>query len=315
MKNNITCILLLFIAAAGSLTACKKDKKGDGACDKVEFNQSAIVNYPKPCGIAVSKSGIVAVTEYNGFNNYGSNGTTTIWASYADFLAKKAPLQTFLSRGAEASVFDAAENLYIAETEGTAGIRTYKKVVQGGAVSYQAWGLITGNGLPGGFVNPRGLAFDDKGRLYIANDGVGNLVKVIDPMGAATKSIIAGSFGNIKGLAISGNILYVTIYSGNNIAKCTLKDNGDFDSIVATYDVTKPVDIAVKDGVLAIASPETGMITLIDPDKMTGGNAMYSGCKKEISVGTNVFGLAFNPLENGLFAAHLNENRVLYYKP
>jgi DNA-binding beta-propeller fold protein YncE len=315
MKNNVTRILLLIIAAAGPFTACKKDKKSEGPCDRMELAEKASVNYKQPVAIAISKSGITAVVEYNGFNAYGTNGITTIWNSYNDFVEKKAPLQTFQSVGAEAVVFDGSENLYIAETEATAGIKTYRKVLQDGVVKYQYNSVIQGNGLAGGFVNPRGIAFDDKGRLYIANDGVGNIIKVIDPMGAATKQIIAGSFGNIKGLAISGSTLYVTMYNDDRIAKCTLKLNGDFDQITGVYLVSKPVDIAIKDGILAISSPESGLITLVEADKLPGGNAEYTGCKKEINVGNRLFGLAFNPLDNGLFAAHLGQNRVLYYKP
>ncbi|RYE11806.1 MAG: hypothetical protein EOP44_00415 [Sphingobacteriaceae bacterium] len=175
--------------------------------------------------------------------------------------------------------------------------------------------LIQGNNLPGGFVNPRGLAFDDKGRLYIANDGVGNLIKVIDPIGAATVQIIAGDFGSIKGLAINGTNLYVTMYNSDRVAVCTLKPNGDFGEITGVFELTKPVDIAVKGDLLAISSPESGLITIVEAGKIGGGNTEYAGCKKEISVGTRLFGLAFNPLDNGLFAAHLGENRVLQYKP
>lgn len=313
MKNTIKLSLLLIIAVAGVFTSCKKDKKADGPCAKLEFKQKAIVDYNRPVAIAISKSGIVAVVGYNGFNAYGTPDITTIWNSYDDFVQKKAPLQTFQSVGAEAVTFDAGENLYIAETEATAGIKTYKKVIQAGVISYHYYSLIQGNDLPGGFVNPRGLAFDDKGRLYLANDGRGNLIRIIDPMGAATKTIIASQLIGPKGLAIIGNTLYMSIYDTGRIAKCTLKDNGEFGAITGIYNVSKPVDIAVKDGVLAISSPESGLITLIDPDMITNGVEPYTGCKKEISVGTRLFGLAFSPTGNTLLAAHLAMNRILEY--
>jgi hypothetical protein len=311
MKNIKIITLVLLIATSGILPSCKKDKKGGNECAKVDFEQKALADYTHPCAVAISKSGIVAVVEYNGFNAYGTNGTTTIWKSMDDFLAKKAPVQSFLSRGAEAAIFDASENLYIAETEATAGIRVYQKT---GNVSYQYKTLIQGDGITGGFVNPRGMAFDAAGHLFIANDGVGNIVRITDPLNNGPKQIIGADFDSAKGLAIIGNNMYVTVYNQNQVWKCTLKENGDFGEIVATYDVNKPVDVAVKDGVLAVSSPESGTVDIIDPEKIGRSGEPFTGCKKVLTVGNNVFGLAFNPLENGLLVAHLDLNRVLYYK-
>lgn len=311
MKNIKIITLVLLIATSGILQSCKKDKKGGNECAKVDFEQKALADYTHPCAVAISKSGIVAVVEYNGFNAYGTNGTTTIWKSMDDFLAKKAPVQSFLSRGAEAAIFDASENLYIAETEATAGIRVYQKT---GNVSYQYKTLIQGDGITGGFVNPRGMAFDVAGHLFIANDGVGNIVRITDPLNNGPKQIIGADFDSAKGLAIIGNNMYVTVYNQNQVWKCTLKENGDFGEIVATYDVNKPVDVAVKDGVLAVSSPESGTVDIIDPEKIGRSGEPFTGCKKVLTVGNNVFGLAFNPLENGLLVAHLDLNRVLYYK-
>lgn len=312
MKNKrIITLMLLIVAASGILSSCKKDKQGGNECAKVDFEQKALAAYTHPCAVAISKSGIVAVIEYNGFNQYGTNGTTTIWKSVSDFLAKSAPVQSFQSRGAEAAIFDASDNLYIAETEGTAGIRVYQKT---GDVSYQYKTVIQGDGITGGFVNPRGMAFDAAGHLFIANDGVGNIVKITNPLNNGPKQIIGGGMGNVKGLAIIGNNLYVTVYNQNQLWKCTLKANGDFGEIVATYDVNKPVDVAVKDGVLAVASPESGTVDIIDPDKIGKSGEAVTGCKKVLNIGNNVFGLAFNPSENSLLIAHLDMNRVLYYK-
>jgi len=314
MTNKFVFTLLLLFVVAGPLVSCRKENKNNQACAEVEFNQQAVFTYKQPCGLAISNAGIMVLVEYNGFNAYGSNGITRIWQNFNDFLANKPPIQTLTSRGAEAVAFDGNDNLYIAETEATAGIQVYKKIITNGAVTYQPHRLIQGNTLAGGFVNPRGLAFDSSNRLYIANDGVGNLIRVDNPMGTATLKIITSSFGSIKGLAINGTTLYITLYDSDLVYKCTLRANGDFDTTTAVYRTSKPVDIAVKDGVLAISSPESGIVTLINTDQMVKGNETYTGCKKEISVGSRVFGLAFTPLDKGLFAAHLGMNRVIYYK-
>ncbi len=306
-STNIYRLLFAATLTAGLFNACKKDKQED-ACAKVVYNSKVTIAYTHPCGLAISKSGKIAVAEYNGFNAYGSNGTTSIWNSYADFLAKKAPLQSFSSRGAEALAFDNNDNLYVSETEGTAGIRVYRKLSLGnsGVITYQAWTLIQG-----GFINPRGLAFDDQNRLFIANDGVGNVVRINDAFNNGVKQAIAGSLGDVKGLAIKGNVIYMAIYSDNQVLKCSLKADGSFEDILGSYNVKNPVDVAIHDNVLAIASPVTGLITIIDADKMGKPNEAYTGCKKEINIGSNTFGMAFTPDAGSLFASHLDAGQVV----
>lgn len=314
MKNKIIYTLLLIVTAAGILESCgKKDNKSDDPCSKLQFNQKSSVSYTRPCGIAISKSGIVAVVQYNGFINYGSNGTTSIWKTYADFAANKAPLQTFISVGAEAVCFDTSDNLYIAETEKTAGIVIYKKLAQGDAFTYSRAVTIFSK-VAGGFYNPRGIAVDSQGRLFIANDGEGNIVRVSDPLNNGAQQIIAADMESIKGIAIIGSKMYTTMYNQDAVYTCTLKANGDFGELTNSFSVKKPVDIAVKDGVLAISSP-LGTLTLINPDEIHVGAKAYSGCKKEITVGTNLFGLAFNPAGTELVAANLDQNKVIVYQP
>lgn len=314
MKNKIIYALLLVVTAAGIVSSCKKNNnKADDPCGKVDLAEKAGINYTRPCGIAVSKSGIVAVVQYNGFINYGSTGTTSIWKSYADFSANKAPVQTFNSVGAEAACFDNDENLYIAETEATAGIVAYRKTIQNNTLSYSRTTVIQGN-VTGGFYNPRGIAFDSQNRLYIANDGRGNVVRVTNPLSNGPQQIIAAAFGAVKGMAIMGSTMYLTVYDDNRVLKCTLKANGDFGEITNTFAVQTPVDIAAKDGVLAISSPD-GLLTIINPDQMTTADKTYTGCKKEINVGKNLFGLAFNPTGTELLAAGLDQNRVIIYQP
>jgi hypothetical protein len=308
MKNaTLNSLLFAVILTAGLFSSCRKDKQED-ACAKVEYNTKATFAYAQPCGLAISKSGKLAIAGYNGFKVYGSFATTSIWNSYTDYVGGKAPMQTFQSRGAEALAFDANDNLYVSETEGTAGIRIYRKTSLGnsGVIQYQEHGLIQG-----GFVNPRGLAFDDNNRLFIANDGVGNVVRINDAFNNGVKQPIAASLGDVKGLAIQGNIIYMAIYSDNQVLKCSLKADGSFDDILGSYDVKNPVDVAIKDNVLAIASPVTGMITIIDADKMGKPNEAYTGCKKEIQIGSNTFGMAYTPDGSGLFASHLDVNQVV----
>ena len=192
--------LLLVIAAAAGLASCKKDKKDAPAdtCGIPELKMVSSADVPNPCGIAVSVNGKVAVTEYK--RPYGSSGFTKIWNSYSDLLAGKPPVELLQHIGAEAVAFDNNENLYVTETEQNARIVVYKKAKVNGMDDYQYHRQIQE-----GFENPRGIAFDSKNRLYLADDGKDRLLRFNDPMNSSTFAVVASVFGEPKGLTIAND--------------------------------------------------------------------------------------------------------------
>lgn len=301
-------ILVLLIAFS-----CSKKASPDqnNSCAIPELKPTSGVAFNHPCGVAVSRSGLVAVNEYNGFEQYGSLGKTSVYRNYSDFLTKAPPLAQFDSRGAEALAFDNNENLCVAETEQVAGIAVYQKVIQGGVVSFN-W-IRT---IQGGFNNPRGLAFDSHNRLYIANDGVGNIVRLDDPVNNSGQHIIGQISKGIKGLATDRDTLFCTSYNDNSILLLPLKTDGTLGEIIHhSITIQKPVDIAATAKLFAVSSPETGKITLYDRNGFVNGD--YTACTKEINLGKNTFGLALisaSGNHTGLLAANLDQNKVMYYQ-
>ena len=75
---------LFLLLTTGAIFSCKKKNKDEPAdtCGIPELQMTAAIDVANPCGLAVSNSGKVAITEFK--QPYGSTGTTKIWNSYSD---------------------------------------------------------------------------------------------------------------------------------------------------------------------------------------------------------------------------------------
>ncbi len=312
MKNLKKLAPLLFLLLmAGAISSCKKKAKDEpvDTCGIPELQMIASADVANPCGIAVSAGGKVAVTEFK--QPYGSTGTTKIWNSYSDLLAKKSPAQTFQSVGAEAIAFDNNENLYITETELNARIVIYKKITVNGVSTYQYSRVIQE-----GFINPRGIAFDSKNRLYLADDGKDRLLCFDDPLNSSTFSVLAAVFGSPKGLAIANDTLYLTGYSSDRLYKYELTATGALGKSVIV-NLPKLVDVAVYGNIVAAASPGNRRITLLNGNQIHSTEVNFTGCTKTLTGTGDIYGLAFVKTANGygLLAAHYNQNKIIFYQP
>jgi len=309
LKTFAPILFLLF--ATGAIISCKKKGQSEpnDTCGLPELQVSASVDVSNPCGVAVSASGKVAITEFK--QPYGSTGITKIWNSYSDLLAKKAPSQTFQSVGAEAIAFDNNENLYITETEQNARIVIYKKNTVNGVSTYQYLRIIQE-----GFINPRGIAFDSKNRLYLADDGKDRLLRFNDPLNSSAMTVLAAVFGSPKGLAIANDTLYLTGYSTDRLYKYELTQAGTLGKSVIVS-LPKLVDVAAYGNIVAVASPGNKRITLLNSNQIQTSEVNYSGCSKTLTGTGDIYGLAFVKTGNGygLLAAHYNQNKILFYQP
>ncbi len=309
--------IIIILAAALSFTSCKKDKdapqpsqtnnqsnnqggennngnnnNGNGGTVIPELQLTNTAAVTNPCGVAVSKSGMIAVTEYNGFIAYGKKGTTRVWKSYSDMAANQAPYATWQNTGAEAAVFDENENLYIAETEQTAAIVIYKRTANGFSLAKT---------IQGGLNNPRGMAIKD-GQLYLADDGNNRVIRYDNPLTSSTYTPVLTHLQAPKAVAIDGNSVYVAEYGVNKVSKYTI---GDWANPTATVTVSKPVDVAVKDGLMVVGQPEAGTIQQYSAENPSGTNA------KQTVIGGNVFGLAFAAGgEKSLYVADFDNGKV-----
>lgn len=310
MKNfKILPILLLLL----SFMACKKDKNNNpdnGANSVPQLRATASVALTNPCAIGVSQSGKIAITEYK--QPYGSVGTTKIWNNYSDLMTNKAPAFTLQNIAAEAVAFDKDDNLYVVETEQTAAIKVYKKVTLNGLDRYDPWKTYQG-----GFSNPRGIAFDSRNRLYLADDGNDRLLRFNNPFENGTNTIVAGTFGNLKGLAIVNDILYTTGYTSNRLFKSDLTAAGGLNETFIISGMNKLVDVATNGDLVAVSSPENSTITLLKASSLKTEES-YSGKSTQIKSTGAIYGLAFIKTSDGklgLLAAHHGQNKVILYQP
>lgn len=121
---------------------------------------------------------------------------------------------------------DGTGNVYVADT----GNHSIRRITAAGLVSSLAGspgarGNADGNGADARFDTPRGLATDDSGNVYVADDR-NNTIRRISPAGVVTTIVGAAGVGGFtpgappgvlahpQGIAISGNSLYITLYNG-----------------------------------------------------------------------------------------------------
>lgn len=133
--------------------SCKKD---DSQVATSNVSKSNFGSY-HPCGIAISHSGIVAVSTYEGDTE---NGIIAIWNSLADFTSEKTANYQFEVKDPEAVVFDSQNNLFIACTYDSKVYFTSDFTKAPTSFFY----IGNGNESPS---NPRGMSFDGNGDLYV----------------------------------------------------------------------------------------------------------------------------------------------------
>ena len=266
------------------------DGPGVNNCALSELTAGETKNFNNPCAIAVSPSGMVAVSAYNGFDiDYAILADVKVALSYEDYKAGNyvASLQAI---SPEAMAFDDDDNLYIAETEGVAGITIYKKAANN---NYNYFKTIQNN-----FVNPRGLAIDDQNRLYMANDGTGKILRFDDPLNSNGFEIVGNYNEGIKGVAIKGNIMYVTNFTTNYVTRSRLNDDGSLDELVGGVTVSHATDISVRGNKVIVTSYADSSITVFSDCEFTNENkTVYNNLGK-------IFGTAFISDTKILAASH-----------
>jgi sugar lactone lactonase YvrE len=121
---------------------------------------------------------------------------------------------------------DSAGNLYVADSNN----HTIRKITPAGVVSTLAGGAglsgsADGTGADARFNGPRGVATDSVGNLYVA-DFYNNTIRKVDINGVVTTVVgvpgvqgfsagsLPGLLANPWGVAVSRNVLYVTLYNG-----------------------------------------------------------------------------------------------------
>ncbi|MBA3985781.1 MAG: hypothetical protein H0X63_04215 [Flavobacteriales bacterium] len=262
--KSITLLVVLFIL----FSSCSKSD--DDFVEENEENEELIcqvaplsfannVAFPNPCGISIAGNGTLAITTYNGFDQgYGSMGVTKLWSSYASFAQGANPLFETNNTAAEAVVFDPdLGHMYIAETEQVAGIAVYLNVIQGYQYSHT---------IQGGFVNPRGLAVDSTGKLYIADDGNGRIMSVAIPSNPSSPILTEYTgLNSVKGIAFSDSHLYYTNFIENKVGRISLTSG-----VKESVSVVQPIDIHIDQEAIYVSSYTTGKLHVFSTTLFSG---------------------------------------------
>ena len=242
-----------------------------------------------PVGVALGRDGTVYVSDADANTIYriAPGGATTL-------LAKPSMTMTETSLSTPTSVVvDAAGNAYVTNN----GANTILKITPGGVVSVFAGksgaaGSADGTGNAARFATPRGIAIDEAGNLYVADEGNSN-IRMITPAGVvSTLAGAAGSsgrtdgtgtaarFGAPRGVAVdaAGNNVYVADTDNHVIRKITKAgvvttlagragDNSKADGPASVARFSEPRGIAVDAaGNVYVADSGNAAVRLITPD-------------------------------------------------
>lgn len=279
-ENNI----IRKITPAGEVTAFVGSASA-GSADGTGFASS----FDHPFGIAVDALGTLYVAD-----TYNNKIRKVTPEGVVSTLAGSGFSGTADGTGAAASFYspvgvavDASGTVYVAD--GTN--HKIRKITPAGVVSTLAGsgaqGTLDGNGTEASFYNPRGIAVDASGTVYVA-DSNNHIIRKITPEGVVSTwagnglindtdgSGTAASFNSPFGIAVdaSGN-LYVGDYSNNKIRK-----------INAAYSVTPPLPAGLTIG--ASTGIISGKPTAVLPAAVytvTGTNASGKGTFA-ITIGT-----------------------------
>jgi sugar lactone lactonase YvrE len=259
---------------------------------------SGNVQFSTPCGVAADSAGnvYVADTQNHTIRLVTPTGVTiTLAGSNGVPGTADGPVLSARFNGPEGPAVDAAGNLYVADT----GNNTIRKITLDGSVSTLA-GLAGASGSDDGvganarFSQPRGVAADSAGNIYVADTG-NNAIRKIAPDGTVTT--LAGQpsdFGSEDGstnnarfngpfaLALDGaNNLYVSDYFNHAVRKVT--PAGDVTTIAGMAGVWGSADGTNADarffGPQGIAVDSAGPIYVLDSGNHT--------LRQVAAVGTN----------------------------
>ena len=185
-------------------------------------------------------------------------------------LAPALGLVALLSASASAQTNYLAVSEVSGGTNGLGQVAVYQQNSDGSLASTTPYATIT---TASGLVNPMGLAFNaTTGDLYIAGLGTSQIIDFnVNTQTASTFATSVAGYGNLGGLAISGNNLFVSAYNGGTTAspgavlEYSLTNPGAGPTIF--QDGTKvvgPTGLAVNGSTVYVNSSQTGLLYSIN---------------------------------------------------
>jgi sugar lactone lactonase YvrE len=264
------------ITSSGVVTTFAGDSTTSGSVD----GTGSDANFRQPFGVAVDSAGNIYVTDFanNSIRKITPGAIVTTLAGTEGVTSTAYPSGLPANAGSAdgtggAASFnqptgiaiDSSGNLYVADT----GNNTIRKITSAGAVTTLAGlagtsGATDGTGSAARFNNPRGVAVDSSGNVYVA-DGGNTLIRKITSAGVVTT--LAGTPGTYAvapgtgaaayfdvpvGIAVDGSgNLYVSEELGQVIAKGAVTTVAPPPPAPPVF-TTQPISVAVTGGTVAL---------------------------------------------------------------
>ncbi|MFH1171434.1 MAG: FG-GAP-like repeat-containing protein [bacterium] len=200
---------------------------------------------------------------------------------------------------------DANGNLYIADTFDHA----IRKVDANGIISTLAggrYGAADGTGSSAQFAQPRGVAVDAAGNVYVADAG-NDAVRTITPQGAVATLVSSGLHAPY-GVAVAGNTVFV-LDTGNNALKAVSSSGGAVSTITTALNDPQKIAVTTDGSVAYVADNGSHRVlrVLIATGETTvvagsGSSGYHEGVGSDAQF-EGILGVALNASETTLYVA------------
>ena len=310
MLNRTFCILffclLAIFSSATSFAQCNRH-------DTTHLYDMAV---SQPSGIGIYNNRI-AVTSYRQ-DTFGGRAMVQVWDDRFLFTIGQPAVHTIELTSPEAVVFDASGNMYVMQTERPdSNIMIYNA-----ALAFT--GVIDNEDGPAHWSNPRGMAFDNPGELYVVSQdstytadtgtgpvtltapGTGKLIKIANPLTGAVKTVLLTGLYNPMAVAISGDNLYVSEYGANRVSRFSRSTLVRTDTITITH----PVDL-VSTGCILYCSEQGGHTVKVIQANDFGSGVVAS--LHQFDTLKSPSGIAVD-VDYNLFISDNEHNRVVVFK-
>ncbi len=259
----------------------------------------AAASFYRPGGVAVDAAGNVFVSDTNNnvIRKITPAGVVTTLAGSGGYGSADGSAAAATFSRPEGVAVDAGGNLYIADT----GSNKIRVVTPAGAVSTLAGsgvgGTTNGTGTAARFHEPKGVAVDGSGNVFVV-DYYGNKVRKVTSAGLVTTVAGTGSSGSLDGSAASATFYYphgVAVDAGGNLyiaesqnrkirmitpagIVSTLAGSGNYgsaDGIGAAAYFASPSGVAIDPGGnILVADSGNNRIRKVTP---TGATSIFAG--------------------------------------
>lgn len=265
-----------------------------------------------PSGLAISGRDRFAVSACRQ-DSFGKKAPVKVWRSRSRFMEGYRADDSVMLIAPQAVVYDTAGNLYVSQTQrNDSNIVVYddrlrRVQVIDNATGAARWSL------------PRGLALDAAQNLYVISDdsmnatfstrypGTGKLVKITNPLGSASRSVMLTGLYAPKGIFIADTVAYITTFGDNKIRAYSINTFSLLDSVV----VTRPMDLTVAECKAYATEHGTNTVKVFSSSSLPA--AMTPNTIQRPTSNLGKYGIVVDRAKD-LFFSTSDSNRVIFYR-